>query len=157
MDFNNINGYLAEEDDITKMDAKLKGEGKQGIIFDPTGMNNCTPPPINLPDVGSVLDKIAAILEYMCNDDIILLKKNDENEYIKHMEEQFPAFSDRYYSLFQKVISGDDLTHLFSMLGAIERIKSGETTVDKAEKELGDELANDYVYPVTGLNDTCYP
>ena len=150
----NVQGYI-EEEDISKIDSQLKEQGKQGIVFDPSGGLEGGVAPVNLPDVGEILDKIQEILEYMCTDEIINLKDNDNHndndndngEYVRHMESIFPAFSCNYYSLFQKIISGDDLNHLFSMLGAIERIKDGEITVDEVEKNLGEELAEEYVYP----------
>ena len=145
-DIGEIQGYV-EEDDITRIDTQLKEQGKKGIVFDPSGGLENGVAPINLPNVNEILDKIVEILEYMGKDEIIKLKQEDDGEYSKHMEEKFPAFSFRYFSLFQKVISGDNLTHLFSMLGAIERIKKGELTAEEAEKNLGEELAEEYIYP----------
>ena len=146
MNFNNIKGYV-DDTDINDIDAQLKKDGRTGIVFDPSGGLEGGVAPANLPNVTEVLTGVQNILQYMCNDDIIKLKSEDESEYINHMEGKFPAFSFRYYSLFQKIISGDNLTHLFSMLAAIEKVKNGETTLDEAEKGLGEQLAQEYVYP----------
>ncbi len=150
-DFDGIaDGYVMDPD-IADIDKQLKAEGKQGIIYDPSaGAETIADPVANLPDVDDILGSIEKILEYMCKDDIIKLKEEDAGGYIDHMEKKFPAFSFRYFSLFQHIIEGEDLTHLFSMLGAIERVKKGETTLDDAEKDLGEELAQKYVYPHIG-------
>lgn len=149
MNLNNIEG-ISNGDDIKKMDEELKKQGKAGIVYDPSGMMNGESneaPPVNLPNVNSILDKVYEILQYMDDNNMIKLKNEDDKKYIKKMEERFPAFSDRYYSLFQKIISGDDLTHLFSMLAEIEKIKSGSKTIEDAEKDLGQQLAQQYIYP----------
>lgn len=100
----------------------------------------------NLPDVPELLKKVTEILEYMCTDDMIALKSTDSGEFNKHMEEKFSVFSNRYYSIFYKLLSGEDLTPLFSMLAAIEKIKKGEVSMENAEKELGKELAKKYIH-----------
>jgi len=131
--------------DIDEIDKQLKAEGKQGIVYDPTGGLDGEKPVINLVDPGDVLANVEQILEYMCKDEIIAMKKTDEGEYLQHMEEKFPAFSFRYYTLFQTIINGEDISHLFSMLGAIERIKQGDISLEQAEKDLGNQLASRYV------------
>ena len=140
-------GYVMDPD-IKDMDEQLKAQGKVGIVYDPSeGIENVADPVANLPNVGSVLDDVGNILEYMCKDEIQELKNNDVSEYTNHMEEKFPAFSFKYYSLFRQIIEGEDITPLFSMLGAIERVKQGQISLDDAEKNLGEELAEQYLYP----------
>lgn len=101
----------------------------------------------DLPDVPKLLDQVIEILEYMSIDKIKNMKKNNNDDYTKHMEEKFNTFADRYYSLFQKIISGDDITPLLSMMSAIHKIKSGKLTVEKAEEYLGEELTNKFIVP----------
>ena len=147
----NFTKELLEDADITDMDKKLKSEGKKAFVYDPSGGLEGLPAP-NLPDVGDVLSNVEAVLEYMCNDELIELKNKDEDEFDRHMEEKFPAFSFRYYALFKKIISGEDITPLFSMLGGIERIKKGDITIEEVEKDLGEELAEEYIYPHLNKN-----
>jgi len=145
-DMNGIaDGYIMDPD-VQDMDKKLKEEGKVGIVYDPShGIENVEDPVANLPDTGVILKNVGDILEYMCKDEIVKMQKEDVDEYTKHMEGQFPDFSFKYYSLFRQVIEGEDLTHLFSMLGAIDRVKNGELTLDEAEKNLGNELGDQYI------------
>jgi len=120
------------------------------IIYDP--FNEHAAP--NLPNVPEVLDQIIEILEYMSQDNIKKMKNTDPNGYEMHMETKFEKFADRYYGLFKKVSSGDDLTPLLSMLEAIEKIKAGKITMEDAEANLGDELAERFVYPKLSKNQS---
>jgi hypothetical protein len=145
-------GYVMDPD-IADMDKKLKAEGKTGIVYDPSAQADPNADPIaNLPNTEDILTGIELILQKMCEDEMVKLKENDPSEFSNYMESQFPAFSFRYYSLFQTIIEGKDLTPLFGMLGSIEQIKSGAMTLDQAEKEQGEELAQEFVYPHVGQN-----
>lgn len=132
---NSNNGNIVTEDDIKKSD--------NAIVYEPPEINSDS---ANFPDVPDLLGEIGEILEYMCEDDVITLRNKSAEEFNKHMEEKFPVFSDRYYAVFQKLLSGEDLTPLFSMLGAIEKIKSGQVSLEDAEKNLGLELADKYIH-----------
>jgi len=106
----------------------------------------------NLPDVPVLLNRVIEILKFMSTDEMIELKANDEPEYIIVMENKFESFADRYYALFRKIISGEDLTPLMNMLAAIESVKDGKETIEDAEKRLGEDLAEQYIYPKIGGN-----
>lgn len=145
-------GYVMDPD-IADMDKKLKAEGKTGIVYDPSVQAESTVNPIeNLPDTENILTNVEEILKQMCEDEVVKLRKENEPEYITYMESKFPAFSFRYYALFQTIIEGKDLTPLFGMLGAIERVKKGDSSLDQEEKDLGEELAEEYVYPFVNKN-----
>ena len=101
----------------------------------------------SFPDIDEFLDKVVVILEKMVTGDMIELKKNNHSEYVMNMEKEFPEFSVRYYSLFMKIISGDDITPLMSMLYAIDQVKKGNLSLEDAEKQVGNDLACKYIYP----------
>ncbi len=119
---------------------------KPGYVYD---IENETP---NMCNVPTMLDNIADVLEYMCEDEVQELKKKDNAEYTAHMEAKFPKFSDEYFSVFQKIITGDDLTPMFGMLSMIERIQNDEVSFDDGEKMVGEQLANQYVMPAINKN-----
>ena len=138
MNFNiNSSSNLVTEDEIKKMD--------NAIIYDMPDTSDTDS--VNFPNVPNLLDEIANILEYMCKDDMIDLKTKNPNEFENHMEEKFSTFSFKYYAVFQKLLSGEDLGPLFSMLAAIEKIKNGNVSLEDAEKGLGEELAKKYIHP----------
>lgn len=102
--------------------------------------------PINFPDVNKLLADIILILEYMNIPEIKLLKSKDNNKYKMKMETKFPDFSMRYMSIFDKIISGDDISMLLEMLSQIELVKSGSKNIESAEKFIGERLANKFVF-----------
>jgi hypothetical protein len=136
-----MNFNLGSKQNIVTEDQIKNNEN--AIVYDvPEGEANIE----NLPDVKILLKKVTEILEYMCTDEMIALKNEDTGEYNKQMEEKFSVFSNRYYSIFHKLLSGEDLTPLFSMLAAIEKVKNGEVTMETAEKQLGNILAKKYIH-----------
>ena len=108
--------------------------------------------PVNLPDVGKILSQIMSILECMTHDDMLALKEKNRPAFVETMEQKFPEFSERYYAVFQKVISGEDITPLFRMLAGIDRVNRKEATIEEVEEKIGTALANQYVIPVLNKN-----
>lgn len=98
-----------------------------------------------LPDTQLLLSKVVDIMECMDTKEIRELKKKDKNEYEQVLERKFPKFSFRYYGLFKKVISGDDLSMLFKMVKAIDKVNNNELSLDDAEFGLGEDLAYKYI------------
>ena len=52
----------------------------------------------------------------------------------------------------KKIVNGDDLKYLEKMLDAMESIKNNEVSKEEAEKVLGEELAEEYIYPLVNKN-----
>lgn len=119
---------------------------KPGYVYDIEGQ---TP---NMVDVSSMLDNITSVLEYMYNSDISKMREENFEDYTKHMEEKFPTFADEFYAVFQKLISGEDITPLLGMLAMIEKIKRGDCSFEDGEKQVGEHLANRYVMPALNKN-----
>jgi hypothetical protein len=118
------------------------GSQGPGYVYDPEGEG-----PPSFPDVPELLDNVSKILTYMCEPEMVELKKKSKEEYTLHMEQQFPDFSFRYYTLFLKLMSGEDITPLMYMLAMIEKVKSGELLMEDAEKAVGEGLARQYILP----------
>jgi hypothetical protein len=66
--------------------------------------------------------------------------------------ELMPEFYDLYPSIVKRFCREDadkqDNTYLYKMLGLIEQVKTGEKSLDSVEMNLGEELAQKFVYPV---------
>ena len=66
--------------------------------------------------------------------------------------ELMPEFYDLYPSIVKRFCKVDadkqDNTYLYKMLGLIEKIETGEKSLENVEKNLGDELAQKFIYPV---------
>ena len=82
---------------------------------------------------------------------IIELKKTgctDEFELEMKVLEIFPEMYDSYPSLVKRLCKNEkqDNSYLFKMLDLIEQINNGERTMENVEYNLGQELANKFVY-----------
>lgn len=66
--------------------------------------------------------------------------------------ELMPEFYDSYPSIVKRFCREDadkqDNTYLYKMLGLIEQVKTGEKSLASVEMNLGEELAQKFVYPV---------
>jgi len=99
----------------------------------------------NLPDINILADQVINILEYATTDEMKYLRESDNDNYKIHMEKQFPKFSDKFYAMFQKIISGEDIGPLFFMLDKLQRVKAGKLSIEDAEKDVGMSLYNSFV------------
>ncbi len=75
------------------------------------------------------------------------LKKRDRVQFEFALRDIFPEFSQEHPFLFRKIVMGDDLTFLYKMLDSINQINTGKISQVDAEKNLGQELADMYIYP----------
>ncbi len=96
--------------------------------------------PVNLPDADEILDKVIEILEFMDNDEILNLRRDNNPAFTSTMETKFEDFAEKYYSVFRMVISGADISLLFEMLKVIKGMKSGEVSVENGEARVGKKL-----------------
>ena len=137
MNLNLKNGSkLVTEDEIKK---------SGGIIYNPeAGVDRDAP--VNLPNTSSILEAVEQIFEYMCTNEMMKLKEVNRDAYVQQMEIKFSDFSNRYYSLFQLILSGDDISYLFTMLEYMDRVNRGVATFDDVQKQLGDDLKKEFVY-----------
>lgn len=110
---------------------------------------NYTPSPIDpskLPDTNTIINEVAAIRLRLKDKDMVELKKKDKLEHRLKMEKEFFVFFEKYPSLFKQVYQDGDLEMLAEMLCAIDKIKTNQISVKKAEKVLGEQLAEKYLY-----------
>lgn len=101
--------------------------------------------PVNMVDPDIVVNNVLAILKYMQNDKLMKLKRQNRPAYERVMEEAFPEFSNEFYFIFQKVISGEDITPLYGMLLQIKLIKENKKSFESAENAVVDGLREKYV------------
>jgi hypothetical protein len=63
------------------------------------------------------------------------------------MIELYPDFYDAHPFLVKKLCKGGDLSILYKMLNQLENVESGNKSLAGVELRLGEELANQYLYP----------
>jgi hypothetical protein len=113
-------------------------EKSGGIVYDPSGDEIATPE--SLPDPNEILDSVINILEFMNTPEMVELKNSDRAQFDDTMEEKFLEFSSSYYGIFRMIIDGEDITPLYAMLSIISKVKSGGSTMEEAEKNVGTYL-----------------
>jgi len=107
--------------------------------------------PSELPDPEEIAETVANILEYMSEDEVMAVQKENQASYESMIENKFPDFANRYRAIFNLTISGENMDMLVMMLESLEKIKTGEKQMEKVETELRDELAETYIF--ANLND----
>ena len=100
--------------------------------------------PENLPDVTKLTETIREILEYMCSDTLIEMKKTNLDQYKNVLKMRYETFENKYPTMFNMIIEGKEISTLLEMFIKIEQIKNGTTTMKLAEEELGEKLADKY-------------
>lgn len=98
-------------------------------------------------DIDFITDSITNIMETLLTDEYQQLKKNNVDKLLLRLEKEFPKFSEKYYSLLKLIVKGEDISYLFKMLEMIESVQKNEKNIDEVEKNLGEELAEKYLYP----------
>jgi hypothetical protein len=133
MDFKNV--QVKDEEYIKK---------NGGIIYDKSEGSG------NLPDVKKLVLEINAVLEYMTNKEMLEIKKNNVEKYEDIIEQRFPDFVDKNYGIFKKFVDSadNDINPLINMLKEIDKVNKGYKTLEKAEKKLGNELADKFINPI---------
>lgn len=58
-----------------------------------------------------------------------------------------PEFYQEYPFLVKKITSGHNLEYLYKMLDTLEQVQTGNKSFASAELNLGNELADKYLYP----------
>jgi hypothetical protein len=83
---------------------------------------------------------IDIILEYIKD-------KDNAFESELYIMETYPEFYQEYPFLVKKICKKENLSMLYKMLGLLDNIEKGNDTLNNVEKNLGEELANNYLYP----------
>jgi hypothetical protein len=97
--------------------------------------------------VNTLKETVLLMQQFVNNDEIQKLKNTDYNKYKQNMTNIFKNFSEQYTSLFNMIIEGKDLKYLDLMLNSIIDISKGVDEQTNVEKRLGEDLADEYLYP----------
>lgn len=122
------------EDQVNAMDGTVLGSTE-----------NTKLEPSELPDPIDIAIEVEKIIERISSDEMILLEQKDKEEYGNKLEEEFPEFSKKYFSLFLTIISREDISNLTDMLLQLDQIKNHGKSYKDAEKELGENLSKQYI------------
>ena len=93
---------------------------------------------------------VKEIQETMNSEEFKLLKAQNEKLYIARMEERYFDFHYSHVTMFKYLVRNEDMTFLEMMLQNLEKIRNNKVQRYKGELTIGTELAEKYLYPVTG-------
>jgi hypothetical protein len=100
-------------------------------------------------DSNEIKQTVELVQKIINTEEYIILKKENDIKYRNKLISLFPTFSNDYPILFKKIINNDDITMLYTMLNSINDVSSGKDE-KKITTELGEMLAEKYIYPVVG-------
>jgi hypothetical protein len=98
----------------------------------------------------SIRDQVKIIQQLVNTDLCDTLLREDKMKYLEHMKSVFPNFSEKYMSLFKKIIYKEDITMLEPMLKNIDDLQNGTADEKDITANIGETLAEKYLYPVLG-------
>jgi hypothetical protein len=98
-------------------------------------------------EIQSIRDTVNLLKQFINTDDFKEMKNNNNKEYQNYLIQIFPTFYEMYPTLFSNIIENKDLTFLESMLEGIIKINENKDLKDNIEKDLGEKLAEKYLYP----------
>jgi hypothetical protein len=98
-------------------------------------------------EIQSIRDTVNLLKQIINTDEFKEKKENNNKEYQNYLIRIFPTFYETYPTLFNNIIENKDLTFLESMLEGIIKINENKDNKDNIEKDLGEKLAEKYLYP----------
>ena len=98
-------------------------------------------------EIQSIRDTVDFLQQIINTETLKQMKSNNNNEYQTYLIQLFPTFYESYPILFNNIIQNKDLTFLESMLEGIKKINENQDLKDSIEKDLGEKLAEKYLYP----------
>lgn len=99
-------------------------------------------------DVDSINNKVKDIIEYVNRDENKKARELNYNMFEMKVQKEYSDFYNEYPTLLKMIVKGNNLDMLNKMLNMITRINNKEIDKFEGEKELGESLAEQYLYPV---------
>lgn len=95
-----------------------------------------------------IKDLVEKVKIFINTPEMIKLKEDNYVLYDAKVQKEFEKFHDEYPTLLKIIAKGSDLAFLDKMLNMITKINNNEIEKMDGEKQLGEELAEQYIYPV---------
>ena len=72
------------------------------------------------------------------------------DEFEKIIHSLLPSFYNEYPVLCKMIVTNNDLDILYKMIDKLIRVEHGNESIDKVKTDLGDDLAEKYIFPHFG-------
>lgn len=102
----------------------------------------------NLLTNNEIRDFIDIIIKYKNSDEMKKLKKKSNEQFIEKLTNNFTFFQMNYPTIFDLIIKNENLEYLTMMLDMKDKIDSGQESKENVEKNIGELLAKDFIYPI---------
>jgi hypothetical protein len=99
------------------------------------------------PEIQSIRDTVEFLQQIVNTEKLKEMKENNKKEYQNYLIQLFPTFYENYPTIFNNIIENKDLSFLETMLEGIMKINENKDLKDDIEKDLGEKLAEKYLYP----------
>ena len=98
-------------------------------------------------EIQSIRDTVEFLQQIVNTKKLKEMKDGNKHEYQNYLIQLFPTFHETYPTLFDNIIERKDLAFLEPMLEGIMKINENKDLKDGIEKDLGEKLAEKYLYP----------
>ena len=98
-------------------------------------------------NIDLIINSITEIMERLLTDEYKNLKNKNKDKLLLKLENEFPEFAEQNYTLLKMIVNGEDISFFYKMLEMIDSVQKKKNTIDEVEKSLGEELADQYLYP----------
>jgi hypothetical protein len=108
--------------------------------------HNQTPPELRdnfrINSIKKIVTEIQQVIETLEKKGI-----SDPFEFEMKIMESHPGFYQSNPFLVKKLCKKEDISMLYKMLESLHKVETGDQTLASVEMNLGNELANKYIYP----------
>ena len=84
-----------------------------------------------------IRDTVNTIIDYSNTERMKVLKRNNYDEYVKHIEDLFPEFNKTQPALLRLALDGENLNNLNIILNGLVDNSKGLLTKEEMEKKIG--------------------
>lgn len=89
-----------------------------------------------------IRETVLTIIEYSRKENMIIMKRDNHDEYVEHFKSLFTEFSTVQPALFNMCIEGDNLDNLDLILSGLIDRSRGVLSHDEMEKKIGMGIMN---------------
>lgn len=102
-------------------------------------------------DVNHIKESVTTIKKFVS--DYEKLGITDPSDLQILFTKAYPEIYKKYATVVKTICRKDDLTFLDKMIKSLEQVNKGKKTMKQVSSNLGEELADKYLYPKVGKND----
>lgn len=107
-----------------------------------------------IPDLNQLTIEVINFLEYIGTTEIEELEINDNEAFVKDIENKFPEFTLKYVTVYKMLLDKEsreeNLIKLLNLIEILKNVQSGNKNLESEFNNFKESLAEEYVYPKFG-------